>query len=240
MKKVVITLVMVALTLLLSSCAFLLSNVLSGTGKTIYTFYFYMNGLPDEVMRVLEDVNRAASIGIVSFTHEATVTIDSPFGMLRTSTNIFGVMIDKYEIASTRKDSLTFSSNLVLSYSTDTTLPATTVAIVFPSKTYNVQGADEFYVVYDFTSDGSDVKFIKKSEGYIFEIRTKSREFVEVYDVYARKTYRLFTESVSGVYKAFFIAEKNKYYTIKAVESVQQKDVYSFPEKDGEIVDFTG
>ncbi|WP_448379438.1 hypothetical protein [Fervidobacterium sp.] len=242
MKRAVLVSVIVTMVLILSSCAYLLSNFLSGTGKQTYTFYFYVNGLPEEVLKSLQDIETAGSLVISSIEHEATITVENPFKVSRATTNIFGDLLGKYDIATASKEDLDFSSKLKIYFSTDTTLPATTVAINFPNKSYDIRGANEFYVVYDFTSEGSEVKFLKKVNGYLFEIRTKAREFIEVYDINSGKNYKLFSENISGTFKAFFVAERGKTYTFKAVEQgiEQTKSVPYYSDKDTEVVDLTG
>uniref|UniRef100_A0A7V4KDB8 Lipoprotein n=1 Tax=Fervidobacterium pennivorans TaxID=93466 RepID=A0A7V4KDB8_FERPE len=242
MKRVLFVFVTVSMILILSSCAYLINNFLSGTGKQTYTFYFYVNGLPEEVLRSLQDIDTAGSLVISSIEHEATITIENPFEVSSATTNIFGDMLGKYDIATTSKENLDFSSRLKISFSTDTTLPATTVAINFPKKSYDISGANEFYVVYDFTSESSEVKFLKKVNGYLFEIRTKAREFIEVYDINSGKNYKLFSENISGTFKAFFVAERGKTYTFKAVEQgvEQTKSVPYYSDRDTEVVDLTG
>jgi hypothetical protein len=242
LKRAVLVSVIVAMVLILSSCAYLLSNFLSGTGKQIYTFYFYVNGLPEEVLGMLQDIDSAGGLVISSIEHEATITLENPFKVSKLPSYIFGDTLGKYDIPTTSKENLDFSSKLAITFSTDTTLPATTVAINFPNRSYDIRGANEFYIIYDFTSESSEVKFLKKVNGYIFEIRTKAREFVEVYDINSGRSYKMFTENVSGTFKAFFVAERGKTYTFKAVEQglQQTKDAPSYSDKDTEVVDLTG
>jgi len=242
LKRAVLVSVIVTMILVLSSCAYLLSNFLSGTGKQTYTFYFYVNGLPEKVLRMLQDIDSASSLVISSIEHEATITLENAFKVPESPLYIFGGTLGKYDIPTTSKENLDFSSKLTISFSTDTTLLATTVTIIFPNKSYDIRGANEFYVIYDFTSESSEVKFLKKVDGYIFEIRTKSREFVEVYDINLRKSYKMFTENVSGTFKAFFVAERGKTYTFRALEQgiEQIKDAPLVSDKDSEVVDLTG
>lgn len=240
MKRAVLVSVIVAMVLILSSCAYLLSNFLSGTSKQVYTFYFYVNGLPEEVLGMLQDIDSAGGLVISSIEHEATITLENPFKVSKLPSYIFGDTLGKYDIPTTSRENLDFSSKLAITFSTDTTLPATTVAINFPNRSYDISGANEFYIIYDFTSESSEVKFLKKVNGYIFEIRTKAREFVEVYD--SGRSYKMFTENVSGTFKAFFVAERGKTYTFKAVEQglQQTKNAPSYSDKDTEVVDLTG
>jgi len=246
LKRAVLVFVIVTMILILSSCAYLLSSFLSGTGKQTYTFYFYVRGLPEKVLRMLQDIDSASSLVISSIEHEATITLENPFKISELPLYIFGGTLGKYDIPTTSKENLDFSSKLTISFSTDTmldtTLPATTVAIIFPNKSYDIRGANEFYVIYDFTGESSEVKFLKKVNGYIFEIRTKSREFVEVYDVNSGRNYKMFTEDISETFKAFFVAERGKTYTFRALEQgiEQTRNAPLVSDKDTEVIDLTG
>jgi len=234
LRRFALIFIVILLLVVLSGCAFLLSNIISGSRALTYTAYFYLNGLPKQIAEQIRGES-AQSLNI-NLNYEVSLFFDSQEYKISTEgpemTIIFnGLRNQAYSFAAAKSDYVDISAKLMLTYSTDTT-NRFYETIEFPKSRYNLKD-NEFYVLFNFTKDATDVKVLEKSKAYKFEIQTSSREYVRVFD--GSNEYLLISENISGNYKCIFIAERGKTYTFTSdsgvvVTRTAQND------RDGEVI----
>lgn len=231
-------LVIVIISIFLSSCAYLLSNIVSGSGNMTYTAKVYINGMPK---KMVEDLSLSAGEEVIysgsfsaKFSVQSVPKYEVPYTDFK---NLFNG-IGEYSIVMPPANSIEISSKITLSYSTDTTVSASEITFEFEDKNFPLS-ENKFYIVFDFLSDSYDgtVAVIPYSKAYKFTIKTSKREYVNVFEV---ERYRLISENIGGTYQCVFIGEKGKTYTFESSGYQKTIAVPQDTDKDGEIVDLSG
>lgn len=240
MKRYILIILVIIVLTILSGCAFLLNNIISGAGTLMYTAHLYFNGLPANVLK--EITGESAKSINTNLIYEINLFFDSneykvPMELSQLNNIFNGLRTQPYSFAAPQRSSLDMYAKFTLSYSTDTTNPVPLTKIIeFPKSTYELKN-NEFYVIFNFTQDATEVKVLEKAKVYKYEIQTNSRDFISISD--ATNDYKLLTENVSGIYRCIFIAERGKTYTFRAVESGVIETRTPQDDKEGEVVYLT-
>lgn len=232
-------LVIVIISIFLSSCAFLLSNIVSGSGNVTYTVWVYINGMPK---KMVEDLNLSTAAEVSykgSFSAKFFVGSALKREVPRKDLNdLFNKPIeDNINIITQPTGSIGISSSLTITYSTDTTFTAASSSVSFEFEKSFPLSEGKFYMIFDFSTDSDEgmLTVVPYSKGYKFTVITSKRDYVDVFD--NEKGYRLISENIDGKYQCVFIGEKGKTYTFESSGNQKTIPVPQNTDKDGEIKD---
>lgn len=216
---VLITIVLI-LFFLLSGCALLLSQFLSGTNQRQYTVHVYFNGIPKEIIDKTGEVS-LKNIFVTDINSVITFSlIDSSFNLQEN--NIFYIVngLNKavaLNFTAPESNKIGIEASLNIKYATDTTFVPYSLNLSIEKNEYSLpNNSKNFYVLIDMTDNISkNIKLLDHSKGYKFIIRTSNEEFVRVYD--GEKFRYLFTKNASGNNECVFIGERGKTYTFESL-----------------------
>jgi len=228
---------------MLSGCAYLLSQVVSGGNQVQYELNFYVNGLPNEFVTWSDGYN-FSDITI----NNVDVQID--FSISDVSENIVKSYVDysfngvenRTVLVTSQGANLTTSATYVINAATSTSLDATNISISFPQESKSIDpNVQRYYVVLDVPSQEggqNTVTIMNYNDVRRLIIKTDVEKFVTVSDE-TNKSYRLFTKKLNPSDKpqCVFVGERGKRYTI-----IDESGILKNADKTGEpeeIVDLT-
>ncbi len=237
---------------MLSGCAYLLSQVVSGGNQVQYELNFYVNGLPNDFV-TWSTGYKFSDITINNVYVPIDFTISGASGNVLGSDEDYlfnGVVETKpyYLLVTSQGTSLTISADYIIDVATSTSSNATQISISFPLQSKSIDpNVQRYYVILDVPYQGEQepletVRIMNYSNGYRFIIKTDVEKFVTVIDE-TGKYYRLFTKKLASSDKpqCAFVGERGKLYTMLDNESLVQKNVLASVDttKEEEIVDLT-
>jgi len=235
---------------MLSGCAYLLSQVVSGGNQVQYELNFYVNGLPNDFV-TWSTGYKFSDITINNVYVPIDFTISGASGNVLGSDEDYlfnGVVETKpyYLLVTSQGTSLTISADYIIDAATSTSSDATEISISFPLQNKSIDpNVQRYYVILDvpYPSVNPDIKVMKYSDGYRFIIKTDVEKFVTVTDE-TGKAYKLFTKRLPSSDKpqCVFVAERGKRYNIKDDETSKLFGPFSASTdqtKEEEIVDLT-
>ncbi|MGC8819755.1 MAG: hypothetical protein ACP5PP_01405 [Fervidobacterium sp.] len=210
LKKQLIFFLIIAFVLsMLSSCAYLLSHIVSPGNQKQYTANVYITGLPKEIF----DRTGANTYQDLKIS-ETTLSIDfyvSGNKYVYTESKISSISNGlTYDFPGPESNKITIQATFTISYSTDTSLIAYQSVVSIPIKEYTLpNNVKNFYVLIDIPySDSSTptVKLIDSARAYKFILRTQNSEIVKIFS--SENTHVLLTTESADYKQCTFVVDR--------------------------------
>ncbi|MFN3691725.1 MAG: hypothetical protein ACK4R7_02425 [Fervidobacterium sp.] len=234
-KFIIFLLVLFVLLFSLSSCAFLISNFISGTGQSSYVAYVYLNSIPKEVIentnaQSLDELHFLAYSFSINFkvldqlnTHsESYNTSDSNIVEIRYLVNGFNKS-SPIEFIAKNSDKITLDASLTISYATSTTFPIEQLQsnISFLNVLRDTPNSRKFYVLVNAVDESNkDITILDYNQGYKIIIETPKEEIIRILGFSnSSPDFYLFTKSVGTKNQCVFIGKRGETYNIYSLSS---------------------
>ncbi|MCX7654320.1 MAG: hypothetical protein N2Z58_06555, partial [Fervidobacterium sp.] len=213
--KIFVYFFILLLVFVLSGCALLLSQILTGTNQKQYTAYVYFNGLPKEIVdktgkMLLKDIVITDILSSINFW-----VGDSSFNLQENDITYIVNGLNKgspFTFVASESNKIDIEASMSIRYATDTTFVPYVASVSIGKREYSIPISKSFYVlIYATDNENKNISVLDYSKAYRFTIKTQDEEFVEIRDV--EKTVYLFTKKTSEGNQCVFIGERGKTYT---------------------------